>query len=837
MIGLGINLWSSAIQGGGGGGLPQPNEIPWTPLMASPRVWLDASDASTLLNTSGVQAAVGEAVETWSDKSGSNNHAVSAANSAGASTAATRGVVGASEVLGPTTVTPLRMGNGVTTHRYITPAGSFGMASGSVGDALFTVARIRPPATAVTRTLIGSNQGSFVTHIGTSISTAQGQVHAANAAGAVKTDTATRLEILSQVKASATGNNWNLRLNGTEVLGPNGGGSSLALASGRMTVGNVYNGSQGADADMLAVVILPAGYTRANVQRLEGYYAHRFGIASLLPADHPYKAAAPTVPVGTTTTAAAQAGNLVPSTFQQTWMGGMYEGQIDSYEGGFSVPPTDTEPAVATASYKWGVPYSYTASGARGLAGLRAYLFGGLSLRPVATLLRFPLGFAYRGARLVNAISGLIERFGERYPGQNAAVSALMSEVVPLGGGLCPSFWTLPPHWTTAGSISGNPANYIWAGGSYPRSTRLDTLFDGDATALADAATQIGLLTDMIVELLEYLHQNVAPVRMFALQNEAGNPANAYYGHIHYSAREYVAVLKRTVEKIRASSILSTYGGQPNTVRIIGNSWDGAASQPTVVTDTEVLNTGKTLFQEHFALATHGISSLNTNADNAKTEINNVRSGSVAAANPNYPIMNDEYWGRDNTTDTEDWEAINSLLKTAHFIVRGKAATDCFVIHAGKPVGQIGDTGATNAKAYGATFFRRPAPFDQDPTTPGDPRPDIGYGEWAANPRYGMSQQAWKYLRPGSKILTAYNGENAARRQTVFALDPDNKLVVIRINGSTTEDASPIDFGKARVMKGYRFGNNVEGTDIATVNASLVGTATPAERADVWVEQ
>lgn len=47
---------------------------PINPLTLSPYVWIDASDAATLLNGSGTAAADGEAIATWQDKSGNARH-------------------------------------------------------------------------------------------------------------------------------------------------------------------------------------------------------------------------------------------------------------------------------------------------------------------------------------------------------------------------------------------------------------------------------------------------------------------------------------------------------------------------------------------------------------------------------------------------------------------------------------------------------------------------------------------------------------------------------------------------------------------------------------------
>lgn len=50
------------------------------------------------------------------------------------------------------------------------------------------------------------------------------------------------------------------------------------------------NGSQ-----FKGAVIVPSAVSDADAERLEGYYAHKCGLASLLPSGHPYKTSAPVV--------------------------------------------------------------------------------------------------------------------------------------------------------------------------------------------------------------------------------------------------------------------------------------------------------------------------------------------------------------------------------------------------------------------------------------------------------------------------------------------------------------------------------------------------------------
>ena len=47
--------------------------------------------------------------------------------------------------------------------------------------------------------------------------------------------------------------------------------------------------------EIAEILVLPAKATVDTRQRIEGYLAHKWGLTANLPADHPYKSAAPTV--------------------------------------------------------------------------------------------------------------------------------------------------------------------------------------------------------------------------------------------------------------------------------------------------------------------------------------------------------------------------------------------------------------------------------------------------------------------------------------------------------------------------------------------------------------
>ena len=68
-----------------------------------------------------------------------------------------------------------------------------------------------------------------------------------------------------------------------------GGGTSQPITIGRMSVGDQHS-LDGAVSEFLIIKPAPDADTR---QMLEGYLAHKWGLAASLPPDHPWKAAAP----------------------------------------------------------------------------------------------------------------------------------------------------------------------------------------------------------------------------------------------------------------------------------------------------------------------------------------------------------------------------------------------------------------------------------------------------------------------------------------------------------------------------------------------------------------
>jgi hypothetical protein len=71
-------------------------------------------------------------------------------------------------------------------------------------------------------------------------------------------------------------------------------GAGTSVMSGAVTLGSDGSGGSGLQAAIAEVIV----YTAIDADlraKIEGYLAHKYGFESVLPADHTYKSAAPTV--------------------------------------------------------------------------------------------------------------------------------------------------------------------------------------------------------------------------------------------------------------------------------------------------------------------------------------------------------------------------------------------------------------------------------------------------------------------------------------------------------------------------------------------------------------
>lgn len=73
-------------------------------------------------------------------------------------------------------------------------------------------------------------------------------------------------------------------------------GSTSNTGSNRIAIGAASNsGNNPMPGDIAEAIVVENDITTATRQKLEGYLAHKWGLVSSLPSDHPYKSSAPTL--------------------------------------------------------------------------------------------------------------------------------------------------------------------------------------------------------------------------------------------------------------------------------------------------------------------------------------------------------------------------------------------------------------------------------------------------------------------------------------------------------------------------------------------------------------
>lgn len=370
------------------------------------------------------------------------------------------------------------------------------------------------------------------------------------------------------------------------------------------------------------------------------------------------------------------------SVVAQTYMGGFIEVQPDSWDG--TVVTGDI--VYNTDETAWGFPYSLS-DGTK--SSIKEEILGGgdYGIRYI----RFPLGFGYRGYRNIDETTGLAKNIGERWGGQNESLRTWFDDISLVGGGLAPEYWCCAPHWLTGGAYYNESVNnYLCAGGSYEQTVSLASIRDTDATQYN---AQIEAFTDAVVDDLEYLHQNIAPVRMFGLNGEPSG-AKAKYGKMGYEdAQTYNDVLEVLYPKILASEILSTWNGEPNTVLLhVASSnetppFDGIAS-------TFIANHADWIWGYSYDAYMTRINS-STVANGAEFYKEDAWKTGVKGNRENVFTCEYEYFS-DVVEDAR--RCGNNMNRLAYELVYGGAKVIMPIIHICKPSGQ--DLSDTNTKGY-----------------------------------------------------------------------------------------------------------------------------------------
>jgi M6 family metalloprotease-like protein len=246
----------------------------WSPAFLSPLAWYDANDAATLTQSSGV-------VSQWNDKSGRSNHLAQA-------TSTKRPLTTGGQINGLTAIT-----FDGTDDELRTPANPFGTTiSNACVTGVFNIGAL--------------GQSTLFSLSGSSATANRWQSHSPWDVGGVvyfdcgNTVSPNRLNYTSGWVASQVvlmGYYCSVSDSVQEVW--EGGTKKISDTSGHAvtTAGGFAFGSAGAaqydNVKIGETVVINGTLPAADRQSLEGYLAHKWGLAGTLPANHAYKTEAP----------------------------------------------------------------------------------------------------------------------------------------------------------------------------------------------------------------------------------------------------------------------------------------------------------------------------------------------------------------------------------------------------------------------------------------------------------------------------------------------------------------------------------------------------------------
>ena len=494
------------------------------------------------------------------------------------------------------------------------------------------------------------------------------------------------------------------------------------------------------------------------------------------------------------------------SLVKQEYLGGYIEVQPDSWDGEI----TSTDSTTKT----WGFPFSLLPTERK---RIKNDLFKGDEKG--IQYFRFPLGFAYRGYRNIDETSHKAKNIGERFTGQNTTLKEWFKDIAVNGGGLAPEYWCPAPHWVTSGSYSGE--NYLSAGGSYPQSTTLASIKSTDNTQYN---AQIEAFADAIVDDLEYLHQNVAPVRMFGLQNEP-TYSTQNYGACKYDAQTYNDVLEVVWSKIQASTVLATYNDETNEVKLLVASSD-EGSPFTGIAATYIANHADTIWgYTHHSMRSASGEDYSEGAEWYKSGM----FANIKGSKTNVFINEYEYFG--NTVTNDNFRCSNNMLHLINELVYGEAKVLHPVIHVCKPIGQT--LASTNTKGYCLYQANLNGNYGVDVTANSN---EHGLLKGTVAPNETM-YNSWKMfsdnLPVGSYVIGSYS--NTITRGGWVTLKHGGKLYVFIANTKNEDMKVTLTFGQSLAFEGKAYSLKYLGNKIKSKSGSTIEFVVPAYSGQCWI--
>ena len=500
----------------------------------------------------------------------------------------------------------------------------------------------------------------------------------------------------------------------------------------------------------------------------------------------------------------------------QEYLGGYIEIQPDSWDGS----NCDTD----KISRLWGFPHSLLSSEQVRIKDdvLKGNGYG-------IMYIRFPLGFAYRGYRNIDETSGLAKNIGERYSQQNTALKLFFENIAKAGGGLAPEYWCPAPYWVTGGAYHYSSGNKLTAGGEYDRTITLASIKSSDPVQYN---AQIEAFTDAIVDDLEYLHQNICPVRMFGLQNEPVYGSQPY-GACQYDEQTYNDVLEVLYPKIQASTVLSTYNNELNEVKLlVASSDEGSPFSGIAATYIKKHSNNIWGYAHHMMRKISGevaYEGANRGADYYKSEhyTNYVKMGHSNVFCNEY-----EYFGNNFDGDTNDFRCSNNMLHLINELVYGRAKVLHPVIHICKPIGQTASS--TNTKGYCLYAANLKGEYGTDilATTNSN---NLAKGTYYTN---ATMYNSWKMFNDNLPVNSYVVGDyiNTVKNGGYVVLKHSGKLYIFMANNGSEDILITLTFDKNKHLNGKYYDAKCIGKPIESVNGNTINFVVPAYSGQCWIE-
>ncbi len=507
---------------------------------------------------------------------------------------------------------------------------------------------------------------------------------------------------------------------------------------------------------------------------------------------------------------------------RQEYLGGYIEIQPDSWDG--EVCSTDSN------TKTWGFPISLKPAER---IRVRELMLPGNGKGIM--YIRFPLGFAYRGYRNEDSTSHLAKNIGERFKGQNDSLKTFFEKISVAGGGLAPEYWCPAPYWVTSGSYSGT--NELWAGGSNARTVTLASIKTSDSVQYN---AQIEAFTNAIVDDLEYLHKNIAPVRMFSLQNEPSH-GKENYGACKYDKTTYNDVMIALVPKIKASTILKTYNNENNEVKILIASSDELMplinGAKTTIASTYITNkadygevwgfthhnmrkaSGETKVGDIIGADWYKTNDFDTMLLNQKSRFRNVFVNE-------YEYFTDEF--------TDEFRCSNNMLRMINEFAYSGAKVIHPVIHLLKPIAQT--LSSNNTRGYCLLKANLDGDFGHSVLSPSNTEA-LEKGTCSPNPSMYNSWQLFADNLPiNAKVVGDYSSSKSVMGVGYVVFKSNGKLYLFMANNSNENAKVTLTFNSEKIFDGKHYDLNICGKKVKSKQGTTIEFTIPAYSGQFWKE-